>query len=52
MGGYGEQVTSSGLGDAQVALFRVRKIDGAAAAMLVVRSKSVVWILSLSAAPS
>ena len=39
------------LGDEQVAIFRVRKSDGAAAAMLVVRSKSVVWMLSLIGRP-
>ena len=39
------------LGDEQVAIFQVRKSDGAAAAMLVVRSKSVVWMLSLFGRP-
>ena len=39
------------LGDEQVAIFQVRKSDGAAAAMLVVRSKSVVWMLSLIGRP-
>lgn len=39
------------LGDEQVAIFQVRKSDGAAAAMLVVRSRSVVWMLSLIGRP-
>ena len=39
------------LGDEQVAIFRVREIDGAAAAMLVVRSKSVVWFPTIVGRP-
>jgi len=39
------------LGDEQVAIFQVRKSDGAAAGMLVVRSRSVVWMLSLIGRP-
>ena len=39
------------LGGEQVATFQVRKSDGAAAGMLVVRSESVVWMLSLIGRP-
>ena len=39
------------LGDEQVAIFQVRKTDGASAAMLVVRSKRVIWMLSVIGRP-
>ena len=39
------------LGDEQIAIFQVRKSDSAATGMLVVRSKRVIWMLSVIGRP-